>query len=273
MYDRVKRRVWDILEVRTGDKTSRFVTIFIIALIILNVTGAILASVQVLFDQYFIVFKYLEIISLILFSIEYALRVWSCTADKRYSGAARGRLRFALTPMALVDMFAVLPFYLLLFGRLDLRTIRTLRMLRFLRLLKGARYSKAVDRFSRAIEARKEELGISLVIVSILLVLASSAMYYLEQPVQPDKFSSIPQALWWGICTITTIGYGDIYPITPAGKVLGGIVALLGIAMFALPAGILSSAFIAETKRESAKKAVCPHCGKTLDKDNPHELL
>ena len=98
-------------------------------------------------------------------------------------------------------------------------------------------------------------------------------MYYLEQPVQPDKFSSIPQAMWWGICTITTIGYGDIYPITPAGKVLGGIVALLGIAMFALPAGILSSAFIAETKRESAKKAVCPHCGKTLDKDNPHELL
>lgn len=273
MYDRVKRRVWDILEVRTGDKASRFVTIFIISLIILNVAGAILASVQALFDQYFIVFKYLEITSITIFSIEYALRVWSCTADKRYSGAARGRIRFALTPMALVDLFAVFPFYLLLFGQLDLRATRTLRMLRFLRLLKGARYSKTVDRFGRAIKARKEELGISLVIVSMLLVLASSAMYYLEQPVQPDKFSSIPQAMWWGICTITTIGYGDIYPITPAGKVLGGIVALLGIAMFALPAGILSSAFIAETKRKSGIKAVCPHCGKNLDKDDSHGTL
>jgi len=265
MYHRIKKRVFDVLEARTSDKASRFFMIFILALILLNIIAVILETVEGLSNQYSTIFISFEILSVAVFSIEYILRIWSCTVDEKYRGAIKGRIRFALTPMALIDLLAVLPFYLSFIMRLDLRFIRVLRLLRFLRILKIGRYTEALGIFGRAIGSKKEELVISVIVISILLVLASSAMYFIENQAQPDSFSSIPEAMWWGIATLTTVGYGDIYPITTLGKILGGSIALLGIAMFALPTGILSSAFTEEIQKRRAKKPVCPHCGEVIE--------
>lgn len=265
MYNRIKKRVFEILEARTSDRVSRFFMIFILTLITLNVIAVILETVEGLSNQFSTLFTTFEIISVAIFTVEYVLRIWSCTVDEKYHGAIKGRIRFALTPMALIDLVAVLPFYLPFIMRLDLRFIRSLRLLRFFRLLKVGRYSEALGIFSRAIKAKKEELILSVAVVLILLVLASSAMYFVENQAQPDNFSSIPEAMWWGIATLTTVGYGDIYPVTALGKIFGGIIALLGIAIFALPTGILSSAFTEEIQKRRAKKPVCPHCGKEIE--------
>jgi len=263
-YYGMKKRTYDILEDRTGDKSGRFFMVFILTLIVLNVFAVILETVESFSNQYNAIFVSFEIFSVAIFSIEYILRVWSCTTDEKYKGGIKGRIKFALTPMALIDLFAVLPFYLPFIVRLDLRFLRALRLLRFFRLLKIGRYSEAMGVFGRAIKAKKEELILSVAVISILLILASSAMYYVENQAQPENFSSIPEAMWWGIATLTTVGYGDIYPITALGKILGGVIALLGIAMFALPTGILSSAFTEEIHKKKAKKPACPHCGGEL---------
>lgn len=265
MYQQLKKRIFNILEARTDSLDSRIFTIFIITLITLNVIAVILETVEGLSSQYSAIFFTFEIFSIVIFTIEYILRIWSCTADAKYSRPITGRIKYALTPMALVDLIAILPFYLPFLIRLDLRFIRALRLLRFLRLLKVGRYSEALGIFGKAIRARKEELVLSVIVVIILLILVSSAMYFVENQAQPENFSSIPEAMWWGITTLTTVGYGDIYPITTLGKIFGGLIAFLGIAMFALPTGIISSALIEEIQKRRVKKTVCPHCGKKIE--------
>jgi voltage-gated potassium channel len=122
-----------------------------------------------------------------------------------------------------------------------------------------------MNTFGRAIKSKKEELVLSIALIIILLIISSSAMYFVENQAQPDNFSSIPAAMWWGIATLTTVGYGDVYPITAIGKILGGVIALLGIAMFALPTGIISSALIEEMQKKHKLKSICPHCGKEIE--------
>ncbi|MCH8327192.1 MAG: ion transporter [Candidatus Marinimicrobia bacterium] len=212
-------------------------------------------------------FKLFELFSITIFSVEYLLRVWTCTENERYSGSIMGRLRYILTPMALIDLVAILPFYLPLIMPVDLRFLRALRILRIFRLLKFARYSRAVRIFGRVIHEKKEELVISLSAILVALVLIASLMYYLEKDIQPEAFGSIPAALWWGVVSLTTVGYGDVYPITPLGKIFGGMVALLGIGVFALPAGIIASGFAQATQAEETLEAgeICPHCGQRID--------
>ena len=270
MYHKIQGRVFDVLEARTGDKAGRFFMAFIVTQIVLNVTAVMLETVAGLSEHYSTLFTNFDIFSVAVFSVEYILRLWSCTSDPKWSGAVRGRVRYALTPMALIDLFAVLPFYLPFIIGTDLRFIRILRLTRFLRILKLGRYTKASGVISDALMAKKEELILSMAILLVLLIFASSAMYYVENQAQPDKFSSIPQAMWWGIATVTTLGYGDVYPVTAFGKVLGGLVAILGIAMIALPTGILGSAFTAGVQasheaKQPATCRICPHCGKEID--------
>jgi len=264
MYNRIKRRVFEILESKFSNKSARLFTVFIITLIILNVIAVILETVEPVFDRYTQLFIAFEIFSVVVFSIEYLLRIWACNSDEKYPGKVKGRIKYALTPLALIDLMAILPFYLPVLLKLDLRFVRALRLIRFTRVFKIGRYSDALYIVGRAIKSKKEELIISVIIVFILLVLASSAMYYVENEAQPDAFSSIPHAMWWGVATLTTVGYGDIYPVTALGRVLGGMIALLGIAMFALPTGIISSAFTEEIQKKWTKKNLCPHCGKDI---------
>jgi voltage-gated potassium channel len=191
-----------------------------------------------------------------VFTVEYLLRILSCTNDPRYRRPILGRLRWAITPYALIDLLAILPAYLPMVG-VDLRSLRAIRLMRVFRILKLGRYSRAIHTLGRALRESAPQIFVCLVGVLVLLVLASTVLYYAERDAQPDGFSSIPAAAWWGVATLTTAGYGDLVPVTPLGKVAGAVVAILGIGIFGLPAGIWASAFVAQFKKERT----CPHCG------------
>jgi len=266
MFQKTKKRIFEILEIASvGDLPSKVFDIFIMVLILLNVVAVILETVETLSSQFGTFFSIFEIFSVAVFTIEYVLRLWTCTNDRRFENPLVGRIRFALTPLILVDLMAILPFYLPMIFPFDLRFIRILRLFRFFRLLKMARYSESLKTLGNVMKAKKEELIITLFMVILLLVFASSLMYFFEHEAQPQGFSSIPAALWWGVATLTTVGYGDVYPITPIGKSLGAIIAILGIGMFALPAGILASGLSEAIHKIRGKQRICPHCGRDID--------
>jgi voltage-gated potassium channel len=258
----LKAQVHMVLE---GEQSSRGVAIFISSLIILNVLAVIIATVEPVATRIHGALLWFEVFSIVVFSLEYLLRVWCCTVEEQYAHPVLGRLKYAFTPMALVDLFAVLPFYAPFLIRVDLRFLRALRLLRLTRLLKLGRYSESLKTVTRVVRSKKEQLSVAVFVVAILLVVASSAMYYLEHDAQPKVFSSIPAAMWWGVVTLTTVGYGDIYPVTTLGKVIGAMIALLGVGLFALPAGILASGFAAELRVHPEEKRICPHCGSAID--------
>lgn len=264
---KIKKRTYEILEVAApGDVASRIFDIFIVVLIFLNVLAVILGTIEKLSIQFSDFFKIFEIFSVIVFTLEYILRIWSCTANPKYVKPTSGRVRFIFTPLALVDLFAILPFYLPMLIPFDLRFIRAIRLIRLFRLFKLGRYSDAIKLFGKVMKSKKEELFITIFAIFILLTISSSFLYYVEHEAQPEAFSNIPAAMWWGVATLTTVGYGDIYPITALGKVLGAIISLLGIGLFAMPAGILSAGFIEEIRKRREVLNICPHCGEKLDK-------
>ncbi|MFC1679437.1 ion transporter [Elusimicrobiota bacterium] len=255
-----RKRLYEILEVAADDdNASRVFDLFILTLISLNVVALVLETVQPIYDgfeEYFMVF---ETVSVLIFTAEYILRIWSCTASKKYSAALTGRARFALTPLAIIDLLAVLPFYMPMLG-LDLRVMRAFRLFRIFRIAKLARYSKSLRTFGEVFAAKKAELLTTLSILLLLLIVASSLMYHAEHAAQPANFPSIPAAMWWSIVTLTTVGYGDIYPLTVAGKLLAAVIAVLGIGLFALPTGILGAAFVERLEKQK-KTLECPKCG------------
>jgi voltage-gated potassium channel len=223
----------------------------------------VVESVDPIRDKYQGFFNGFEIFSVVCFSIEYVLRVWTANEDERFRKPVIGNIRYTMTTMAIIDLLAVLPFYLPLIG-IDLRFLRILRLFRLFRMFKIARYMKALSLMNRVLKDKREELLISIVFTLFLLVIASTLMYYVENEAQPENFSSIPETMWWGIATLTTIGYGDVYPITGLGKFLGGIIALLGIGIFALPAGIMASGFSEHIKKDKKDPITCPSCGERI---------
>jgi voltage-gated potassium channel len=266
MIKRLKSNVFELLDATIiKSKLERNLNIFLIALIFLNVVAVILETEETLYLRYKGFFHWFEIVSVAIFSAEYLFRLWSCTENKKFQRPFWGRIKYAFTLMALIDLFAILPFYLPMLIPLDLRFLRSLRLFRMFRLLKLSRYVKSLRIIKNVFKDKKEELLITLFSVLILLIFSSSLMYFVEREAQPDIFSSIPAAMWWGIATLTTIGYGDIYPVTALGKFLGSFIAILGIGIFALPAGILASGFASEIHKKENKKRICPHCGKNVD--------
>lgn len=189
------------------------------------------------------------------------MRLWVITCSPRYSHPLFGRLRYAVTPLALIDLLAIAP--ALDAAHVDLRFLRVARLARVLRILKLARYSQGIGLIGRVVKRKKEELFVALGLFVILLVMTSALMYFAEHEVQPKAFSSIPAAMWWAVVTMTTLGYGDVYPITVMGRVLAGVTALLGIAAFALPTSILGAGFLAELERGERPQS-CPRCGHEL---------
>ncbi|HEX2189733.1 MAG TPA: potassium channel family protein [Longimicrobiaceae bacterium] len=237
--------------------------LFMAGLICVNVAALVLETVRPLYDRHAALFAAFEGASVAVFTVDYLLRLWLCTLDPRYAAPVRGRLRYARTPLALLDLAAVLPFFLPMLGA-DLRFVRAARLLRLLRLGKLARYSSALQMVARVLVGKKEELFTTLVVAGVLLLGSSAVMYFVERDAQPQAFSSVPAAMWWGIATLTTVGFGDVYPVTPLGKLVSGIIALVGIGIIALPTGILSAGFIEEMQARRAGAARCPHCGGEL---------
>ncbi len=246
----LRQRTFAVLEpIGEASLASRAVDWCLMALILGNVAAIVAESVPALHDAHGLAFARFESVSLAVFATEYVARLWSCTSDPRYRQPILGRLRYAARPLLLIDLLAVLPGVLALRG-VDLRI---LRMLRLLRLAKLTRHSAALQMFGRILHSRAAELGSTLFVMILLLVLSSALMFFLEHDANP-AFSSIPTAMWWGIATFTTVGYGDLTPITPMGRLLGGVVAVLGIAMFAIPAGILGAAFSEELQEQRRKR-------------------
>lgn len=244
-----RRQVHDILEVG-GDAhpTGRIVNAFIVVLIFLNAIAFAAETVDHLADRYGAYFDAFNVFSVIVFSIEYLLRVWSAVDIPMLSRLPpwRARLRFALRPIMLIDLFAVLPFYLQWLIPIDLRVLRVLRLFRLLMLV---RYSPALQTLGRVLADEYRALLGALLVMLVLLLFASTGIYFLESEAQPDKFGSIPAAAWWALSTLTTVGYGDVVPVTPWGKVLGGVTMLLGVCMFALPIAIIATGFSQESAR------------------------
>jgi len=269
----MKRRIHNILTVsnKSGD-LSWFFDLFIITLIILNVVAIVLESIEPLRQEFRIAFDYFEIFSVIVFTVEYILRIWTANLIPEYKKIISGNIRYALSPLAIIDLLAFLPFYLPFVG-VDLRLLRMLRIFRVFRLFKIARYIEALSFITRVFKKKKEELVISLIFTVFLLLVAATFMYYIENEIQPEKFSSIPETMWWGIATLTTVGYGDIYPITPLGQFLGGIIAIIGIGLFALPTGILASGFSDEISRRKNQSDCCSNCGQTLKVKEPNNEI
>jgi voltage-gated potassium channel len=262
-----KRRIYEIMEIaKENDGASRAFNIFMMSLITLSIGAVILETVKSVESQFVHFFRIFDQISLVLFSAEYLLRLWSATSNPRFAHPVWGRVRYIFTPLALIDLIAILPFYLPFFLPFDLRVMRAFRLFRLLRVLKLTRYSESMRVLGNVVRAKREELFICIFIGLVFLVIASSLMYFIEHEVQPDRFPNIPAAMWWGVVTLTTVGYGDVYPITPLGRIIGGMVAVLGIGMFALPAGILASGFADEIRR--VRVIVCPHCGMEITSDH-----
>lgn len=242
----IRRRVFEIMEIQAFDDRKGLVfDHFMVWLILANVVAVSLETIDPIYDRYFNWFLAFEIISVGIFTVEYVLRVWISVEHLHYprDKPVRARLRYLCSPYALIDLLAILPFYLSLVWDL-----RILRVFRLLRLLKLARYSPALNTLARALYAERRALMATGVIMLGLIVLSATIIYYLERQGQPEAFGSIPEAMWWSIATLTTVGYGDIVPMTPAGRAFGGVVMVFGLGMYALPLGIIASAFISEIR-------------------------
>lgn len=274
----MKKKVFEIINTDSENQSplNRWFGLFIILLILASVIEIILESYDSLHSSYRRYFDLFEIVTVFIFSLEYILRLW--TAEYVYPEVSRtkARIKFVLSPFGIIDLLAITPFYLPYIFKFDLRFIRVLRVFRLLRIFKLNRYSNSLKVVGKVFKSKSSELIITLFVTFLLLLLSSTIMYHVEHDHQPDKFPNIIDTFWWAIATLTTIGYGDIVPVTGWGKFLSGVIALLGIGVVALPTGILSAAFTEELKKTKETKEdikgvnFCPNCGQNLKNDQCH---
>ena len=263
----VRDRLYEILErAEEGDSASKVVDVFLVSIILLNVGIVVVETVDFIYARYAKWFELFELFSVAIFSVEYLLRLWICTIDPQYRSPVKGRLRYAVSGMALIDLIAILPFYLPFIMTFDFRIMRLIRLVRLLRLLKVFRYSESIQTFNDVYRLKRQELYMVFLAIIFLLIISSAVVFHLENEAQPDDFSSIPAAMWWGVATLTTVGYGDVTPVTTLGKFFGSVIALLGIGLFALPAAILGSGFITIMRRKGGGTFRCPHCNKSVER-------
>ncbi|MDR1800497.1 MAG: ion transporter [Lachnospiraceae bacterium] len=266
----LKERIYN--KIRDDDQNDLISDVFdgvIITLIIINVLTVILDTFT-LPKAVSVTLSVFETISVVIFTIEYIARVW--TSDLMFPKLKpyKARLKYIFSFMALIDLFAIVPFYLPFVLPIDLRVLRSLRIIRLLRIFKVNRYTTAFVAIGNVFKKKKTQLLSSIFIVVILMIIASVLMYSVESTAQPEAFGNALDALWWAVATVTTVGYGDVYPITILGKILSGVIALLGIGLVAVPTGIISSGFVEQINKEEKKKhkeehKFCPYCGHELN--------
>ena len=250
----MRQYFYNLLEKNDSGSLARIVSLLLMLLIMCNVIAVILASDGVIYTELQTFFDRFELFSIIVFTTEYVFRVWICVEDPRYQSSVAGRLKYMVSPMAIVDLIAVLPFYLGIFFTVDTRFLRVLRLFRVFKL---SRHFSAMSVLLTVIKNELATLLSAIFIMWVLVVLASAGMFLVEHEAQPDVFGTIPRAMWWASITLTTVGYGDVVPITIAGKVLGVFITMLGVGMAALPAGIIASGFTMELhKRRDTYRAM-----------------
>jgi voltage-gated potassium channel len=246
---RWRRRAYEILEAGRGeDRASRVVDGLLVLLILANIAAFCAETVPELQSQYRLSFQYFETACMIIFTVEYASRLWASVEFPFLSRmpAWKARLQFAMRPAQVIDLLAILPFYVGHAFGIDLRVLRVLRLLRFLKL---SRYSPALYSLIRVLSnERRALMGAGLLLFAAVLF-ASTGIYFIEGQVQPEKFGSVPASAWWAVATLTTVGYGDVTPVTPFGKLFGGMVMVAGLCILALPVAIISTGFAQEVGR------------------------
>lgn len=263
----MKKRVFEIIsKADEGDTASRLFDGFIMTLIACSILSIVLESFDNLAAKYANGFSAFETFSVFAFTIEYVLRIW--TADLLFPNSKHPRLKYVFSFMAIVDLIAILPFFLP-FVSADMRFLRMFRLIRIariLRIFKLSRYVDALHVIGKVISESASQLIMSIVICFFVMLFSSIIMYTVENPVQPEQFPNILASLWWAICTLTTVGYGDVYPITIAGKFFASVISLVGIGIIAIPTGIISAGFTSLIrKRDMDEKSYCPYCGHRLD--------
>ena len=235
----LRKRVHEVLEQsKHGDHFGRIVDICLIILIVANVIAVIMETVESVYLYFQTSFMVFEIVSLIIFTLEFGLRLWSSAENDDFKDPAKARIEYLKSPSAIIDILAIAPSFLSLIIPMDLRFLRVLRLIR---LLKLTRYSTALNMLVDVIVRERNSFLACIFILSVLLVVAASGAYIVENQAQPENFGSIPAAMWWAVATLTTVGYGDVTPVTAMGKFFGAFITIIGIGVAALPAGILAS--------------------------------
>lgn len=245
-----RQRCFQVLDGELANSLAgKLINGFIIALIVINVVVVIIESIPEINQKYAVFFRVLEIFSVAVFTLEYLTRVWVSVENPKYGPGIKGRLKYMRSPIALIDLLVIMPFYLSLFISIDLRY---LRLLRLLRLLKLSHYIRSLDVFIKVVSSELASLASAVFAVLVLVVLAACLMFTLEHQAQPEAFTTVLDAIWWAVVTMTTVGYGDITPVTAGGKILAIAIMLLGVGTVALPAGMLAARFSEELQNRKS---------------------
>ena len=244
----LRQQAYALLE-EGHSRPSRLFNGFIMLLILANVAAIVLESMEPVYRAHRGFFDNFETFSVAVFTIEYLLRAWVCIENPHYFHPVKGRMRYLVSFMALIDLTAILPFYLSMFTSLDTRFLRVLRLLRVFKL---TRHFHSLEILIDVVRTEGAVLGSALFVLLVLAVMAAGGIYAVEHDVQPEAFGTIPSAMWWAVVTLTTVGYGDVVPITAAGKLLALIITMLGVGMAALPAGIIAAGFSREMQKRRA---------------------
>lgn len=246
----IQVRLFQILESEVKhDLSTRFCSIFIATIVLLNIVAVVLGSVNTLYQRWSIYFDYFEWFSIILFSVEYLLRIWASGAclPPGHGNSWRGRKAYILSFYGLIDLIALAPYFLqVLIPGLDLRIVRAVRLVR---VFKISHYSTAIEDLVQAIYDERRSFAATLYLLLITILITSSLMYFAENEAQPEKFASIPDAIYWAVITLTTVGYGDLTPVTWPGRVIALCTAFLGVCTVAILTGIVASAFANQMAR------------------------
>ena len=254
---KLKQRTFEIInKAENGDRASTIFDWTIMILIALSIITIILDSFQSIHDKFQTVFQVFEVVTVIVFTMEYILRIW--TADLLYPDEKHPRLKYCFSFMAIIDLLAILPFYLPFFSA-DLRFLRMMRLFRLFRLLrvfKLGRYFEALYVIVKVIRSSGPQLIMSVVICFFVMLFSAIIMYEVENTVQPEQFPNVISSLWWAICTLTTVGYGDVYPITVVGRFFASVISLVGIGIIAIPTGIIAAGFTQVISNESGKDSI-----------------
>ena len=252
-----------------NDLISKLFDGFIISLIVVNVI-LVIADTFDLPSNLKRISGAIEVASVVVFTIEYLLRFW--VADLRFPqySPLKTRLKYVFSFMSIIDLLAILPFYIPFLVSIDLRVLRVLRISRLFRLFKVNRYTHALSTIGSVFVNKAHELLSSMFMVMLLMIIAAVLMYNVESVAQPDKFDNAFSSLWWAVATLTTVGYGDVYPVTVLGKILSGVIAILGVGLVAVPTGIISAGFMEQVESSKEEnhdeKCFCPYCGKRISK-------
>ena len=231
-------------------KIHLFIDRFIYILIFFNVTAMIFESHESVRKSFGDFFYFFELVSIVIFSLEYLYRISYSFANNRLKGV----LNYIFSFFGLIDLISILPFYLNQFINLDGRFLRILRLFRLTRIFKFGRDSNSLKLFTKALVSVREQLLFTLFLSALTILFSASAIYYLENEAQPDKFSSITESVWWATISLATVGYGDVYPITVGGKIFATIISLVGIGVVAIPTGVISASFVEEIYKERLKR-------------------